>query len=148
MAEPQKIFLHVQRRRKKWLLRQEENRYTSRIDKEGPEKLHGVDSWVNEVPIAEFLHTHHLELHSHNLKLQRSYNVVLPDGRSRKLPKGVEWGVRMSATLNVIVLMPTDRAPFGAGASNFKRSFLEARTFVEMKFVSSGAFFLVFFHGQ
>ena len=37
MAEPQKIFRHVQRSRKKRLLRQEDNRKCTRIDKEGPE---------------------------------------------------------------------------------------------------------------
>ena len=54
----------------------------------------------------------------------------------------VEWGVRTSATLNVIVPAPTDRAPLGTGPQNFEQSLLEVQSVVDVKI----GFFEEFFH--
>ena len=62
--------------------------------------------------------------------------------------KYVEWGVRMSATLNVIVPAPTDRAPLGTGPQNFEQSLLEVQSVVDVKIGFFEEFFHVVFLGQ
>ena len=60
----------------------------------------------------------------------------------------VEWGVRMSATLNVIDPAPTDRAPLGTGPRNFEQSLSEVQSVVDVKIGFSEEFFHVVFLGQ